>query len=403
MPFIHFTKKTEKCSAESLAENKKDKSKSARKQKNRDLCYCSHLDGYIYQHYSQKLNSKYNRYVKQAGFDKSVIAYRDNRDGKCNIHFAKEVIDFIRKTGSCYIFVGDFKGFFDNLDHKYLKNMMCKVLDNKKLADDWFAVFKNITKYSIFELNRLEKINNIKDYKELNKLPVVLSTEEFHKHKRTNLRTNSNNYGIPQGSPISAVLANVYMVEFDKRISDIATTNKGLYRRYSDDFIIVLPCNKKEKWSDIEKVIVDTNRIELQEDKTQVFSFTDTTLKNCNAEFLLKKNDKNALEYLGFIFDGEFVSLKDKTTTKFYYRMYRKIATIERRVKDDSSRRPDFLNLYDKYSKKGTMNFLTYVDRCIEVFDMNEKVHLTKIRSGGKLQRRINKIKQKRKYNCLCS
>ena len=46
--------------------------------------------------------------------------------------------------------------------------------------------------------------------------------------------------GIPQGLPISAVLANLYLLDFDKNILDKVVKGKGgFYRRYSDDIIII--------------------------------------------------------------------------------------------------------------------------------------------------------------------
>jgi Reverse transcriptase (RNA-dependent DNA polymerase). len=50
--------------------------------------------------------------------------------------------------------------------------------------------------------------------------------------------------GIPQGTSISAVLANVYMIDFDKKVCALLKNLGGMYRRYSDDFIIVIPKEK---------------------------------------------------------------------------------------------------------------------------------------------------------------
>ena len=52
--------------------------------------------------------------------------------------------------------------------------------------------------------------------------------------------------GIPQGSPISGTLANIYMLEIDKIIAEYIDNLNGYYIRYSDDFIIIIPNVNKE-------------------------------------------------------------------------------------------------------------------------------------------------------------
>ena len=45
-------------------------------------------------------------------------------------------------------------------------------------------------------------------------------------------------YGIPQGSPMSAILSNIYMLDFDKYCCELANNFGGIYRRYCDDKFI---------------------------------------------------------------------------------------------------------------------------------------------------------------------
>ena len=52
------------------------------------------------------------------------LAYRTDL-GQNNIHFAKKAFDFILMNEPCYVVIGDFHHFFDNLDHKYLKKQIC--------------------------------------------------------------------------------------------------------------------------------------------------------------------------------------------------------------------------------------------------------------------------------------
>lgn len=35
--------------------------------------------------------------------------------------------------------------------------------------------------------------------------------------------------------------SNIYLIDFDKKINDYVKANNGLYRRYCDDLIIVIP------------------------------------------------------------------------------------------------------------------------------------------------------------------
>ena len=388
-PFIHFKNKWIKYSAT-----------NGRREKPRDLCYAAHMDSYIYQLYAHKLNCAYNSYVKEQGINKCAIAYRDNL-GKSNIEFAKEVLTFARKIGEAYIIVGDFTHFFDELQHEYLKKMICKVLGVDLLSDDLYAVFKNITKYSIVELNDLLEYHGGISNKDFNKKDIALTSDEFRKFKTGHLKSNKNkSYGIPQGSPISSILSNIYMIEFDKALNDFATTNCGMYRRYSDDFIIVIPKDSykdpKSIWGFISTTKNLIPRLILQPDKTQAFSLESLKLTNVTASvFDNVENGKNVLEYLGFAFDGIDITIRDKTTSKYYYRMYRKVDNIKKQEVKTKKRIPKY-KLYKRYSHLGSHhhgskngNFISYIDRCIKVFGKDEKVGLIKKRHWSKMHKRM--------------
>lgn len=134
-PFIHFTKTI---------------SRFGKEPKVRELHYCSHLDRCVYQRYAFLLNQKYNDHIKDTVMDKAAIAYRDNL-GKNNIDFAKEAFDTIKAKKHCSVIIGDFTNFFDNLEHHYLKEMLCELMRVDKLSQDYFAVFKNITRFASWD------------------------------------------------------------------------------------------------------------------------------------------------------------------------------------------------------------------------------------------------------------
>lgn len=186
--------------------------------KKRDICYAAHIDRCIYQYYSHILNEKYNERTTCDGISNVAVAYRTNLR-KSNIQFSKAAYDFIRKTENCYVMIGDFTHFFDNLDHAYLKKQWCSLLECERLPKDHYNVFKNITSFSQWELTDLLAINELKDnkagHRALNKQSRVLTAEQY-KNNRSHIQPNMNHYGIPQGSPISGMLANLYMLEVDK-------------------------------------------------------------------------------------------------------------------------------------------------------------------------------------------
>lgn len=133
MPFIHY----------SLTFHKFSKL-NGRKDKIRQLYYSAHYDRCIYQYYSYLLNERYNEKASLLNINNVAIAYRTNLQ-KNNIHFAKEAFDFIKQQEHCFIIVGDFKDFFDTLEHNYLKQKLCELLEVEVLPNDYYKVFKSIT------------------------------------------------------------------------------------------------------------------------------------------------------------------------------------------------------------------------------------------------------------------
>lgn len=394
-PFIHYTK--------SLTKYSKIKEK---KVKNRDICYAAHIDRCLFQYYNFLLNERYNQRVKDDGISHVAVAYRTNL-GASNIEFANHAIDFIRKNASCYVMIGDFTGFFDNLDHRYLKNQLCNLLKMERLPPDYYAIYKNITQYSIWELSDLLHLNNLKDTisdrRKLNSQQRVITPKQF-KQYRTHIVPHAKPFGIPQGSPISALLANVYMLDIDKVINQIIVVLNGLYMRYSDDFIIVIPeIDEKQAvsaFSLINSIFNDTPGLTLQPDKTQFFRYELGVLTNCGKLFYSNADcEKRYINFLGFTFDGKKVSIRAKTISKYYYRMYRKAKTISKNGGHTSAgKRISCRNIYKLYSCRGAEgkrgNFITYVNRAKKEFGAEELINRDTKRHMQKIRKAITKYKK---------
>lgn len=371
------------------------------KEKERKIMYSAHIDRYIYSYYGYLLNQKYNDFVNKNDINDSVIAYRDTLH-KNNIHFARKAFDSIKEFENSYVVVGDFTKFFDKIDHSHLKRMMCKLLDVTRLPGDYYSVYKNITRYSEWPLKNLLLHHDLKDdengRKELNGNNQVLTTTEFKSQKKDNLIRNKEAYGIPQGSAISAVLSNVYMMEFDVEVKNVVDEYNGIYMRYSDDFIIIIP-NKAASIYDFYSKFIEIFRgtpgLELQPDKTTLVECSNEIISGDTPnEFLRGERKVNELDYLGFSFDGKYVRFRDKTVSKYYYRMYRKIKTINKNGGySKKGNRISKKNLYDRYSIKGAFqgkgNFLTYVKRAEEIFYDEVRIKNVSLRHMNKINKRL--------------
>ena len=381
-PFIHFKMD---CSKYTVIDNgKKDI-----KPKERDIYYAAHIDRFIYEYYGNRLNNRYNTYMKSNGISRVSTAYRNCTPGKCNIDFVKEVFEYIVKCKTAYIFVGDFSKFFDNLDHRYLKEKIKSVINEKSLDAADYAIYKNITKFTYVEADDIESERCLlrRDMRDMDK---YFETDEFHEFKKKHLHKNLKDYQIPQGSSISAVYANVYMIDFDKRINDFITSKKGMYRRYCDDIIIVVPMTHKDVKSgrneEIAKFIYSIRdsipKLELNEDKTEHFFYDNGITEKI-------KGKSNLINYLGFTFDGETVRIRDKSLFKFYCRAYRKIKKVKENT-DEKSFNAGKKAIYHSYTHLGASkhskdhgNFLTYAYKADEIFSQS-KVLVSDIRNQVK-------------------
>ena len=361
-PFIHFEKK-----------NSRYGKKGPKKP--RELYYCSHLDRCVYQRYAFLLNYQYNIWACENNIDDVAIAYRDSL-GKNNIDFAKDAFDAIRSFPQCFILVGDFTNFFDNLEHQYLKKMMCEVLGVERLPQDYFSVFKNITRFSSWDWKDIVKAagENIAERgvrKKINSKETVLTKEQFQKNKK-DIKKNISGVGVPQGSPISAVLSNIYMIKFDKDIKRYVTSKGGIYMRYSDDFIIVLPYERDAEIADFTSYIfsyVESMKglIDLQKEKTSCYTYKD--------EVIYEGDQPSSINYLGFLFDGKSIRIRPRAITKYYYRMCRKAHAIGRSNWISSKgRRISAKELYSIYSRNDEkQTFIDYARKAKGILKLNDQ------------------------------
>lgn len=323
--------------------------------KKRILTYASHEDSVIFSYYAYNLQAKYEAYLENNSLGDVVTAYRKiccqtHEGNKSSIDFAFDVFQCIKQRlmqeHAVSVITFDIKSFFDNLDHRLLKRNWERILEVEKLPADVYAIYKHVVNYSYvddFAVFKLFENSIVCEGNKTSKVSRKVKNKAFLRDKkalayclkqnigivrkngliRTHKKEKNAFKGIPQGLPISSVLANLYLMDFDLEVKNKLAECDAIYRRYSDDIIVICPINKGNEikaW--IREKIKDVH-LEIQESKTNLYTFTSMG-KTIRCEHSEKGTNKK-LEYLGFSFDGTTILLKSSSVGKFYYKMHRSI------------------------------------------------------------------------------
>lgn len=253
--------------------------------------FASHRDSCILSKYSADLVQRLDAWYVRVGLEDTAIAYRSL--GKSNYHFAVVVQNYVRAHDPVTILCFDVTGFFDNLNHAILKKRLKWLLEVNELSDDWFKVFRTITKYRCVKLVDL-KANPVFASRMLQRRTrtllatmeeLVAAGIEIHKNPSA-IHKNPNAHGIPQGTPISASMSNLYMVELDQKLKAEADKRGALYQRYSDDILVA--CHPDQA-DELEAIVMAAVREEVLEVQT-------TRTERCS----LAGAQRDTFQYLGY-------------------------------------------------------------------------------------------------------
>lgn len=374
-PFISYTFQLTKLDVDDSS------GKLYHKPKPRSVAYSSHVDSHIYAYYAQQLSELYEEQVKQAGLGDSVLAFR-KLNGKSNIHFANDAFSIIREFGECSAIALDFSKFFDTIDHQILKQEWAKLLKIKQLPEDHYNVFRSLTKFSMVDRNEIFKLFKISQYTPKARGRVrICSSIEFRDKVRSKglIKPNPNGaMGIPQGSPISALLSNIYMLSFDEEMQKYVDTFGGKYFRYCDDMLFIVPPHFRDTIQAFANDKISKLKVKINKDKTEIRDFKYHNGKLCSFDEFGKQKP---LQYLGFLFDGFSAYLRSAALARYSEKMRGgvKLAkkTMERenriRVAKGEAEQDQLYRrkLHRLYSYRGRRNFLSYGYRAAKI--MNSK------------------------------
>lgn len=235
------------------------------------------------------------------------------------------------------------------------------------MPPDYYNVFKNITRFSYILKEDIEKVLDMDKY-----YSKFFSTKEFRGFRYKNVHKNTKSYGIPQGSGISSIYANIYLIDFDKQISRYVEKFNGIYRRYCDDLIIVIPFtenindyNYNQHKEFLLSIKNEVPNLVIQPEKTGDFFYYGGEIKDT-------KFKKTKLDYLGFSFDGSSVRIREKSLFKYYSRTYKKVrfCNIESEKFGRKSYRRGLYKSYSHLGKRhnGYGNFISYALRSQRIF-----------------------------------
>lgn len=352
-PLIGYT-------AEERRVRKDEQGKIVFKLKERPIKFGSHRDAALYEYYGNSLARDYENFLGGAGFSASILAYRNGIGN--NIDHSKSLFDEIRLRKSCTAIGMDISGFFDNIRHDVLYGQICRVRRKSRLDDVDFMIFKRMTRFEWVESDDLKaRLGNLYGRSGRICYPRDFRTR-VRERKPSKIQINTAPFGIPQGTPLSGLYANISLLEFDASMVDFVQALGGSYRRYSDDLAFVVP-ERVDSGEFVAAVGEKLTKIGL------AVSPSKTEISN----FQIDGNGTSAdrpFQYLGFTFDGRRTLIRQSSLNRYYAKMSRGIRAKVRAAKRKGVGAEEIYlrQLFKRYTHFGrNRNFPRYAYRAAEV------------------------------------
>lgn len=345
------------------------------KTKIRPIVFAAHSDAHIYAYYSKILGASLEDKYAQQGGD-HVLAYRRFDPARCNVHFALDAVNEIKARKLCDVIAIDVEGFFDSIEPQLLKIAWEWLLGKDRLPDDHYAVFKACTRdmavtvpvlRDIFggEIRRRsgrrgEAICTPKEFRALVK-PYLRRRHDLVwqvKKKAPPAYLKGEPAGIPQGLPISAVLANLYMYRADLAIREGIRSLGGSYRRYSDDILLIVPRGSGAAAESLLQAELDKMQLNVNSKKTVRCRFRDWKgrLRSFALDEYFAEQTFSPTAYLGLTFDGQDLRIRDSTIARFMIKAKRAIERAQIAAIQNGENRLKKRQLYARLTSLGYGN-----------------------------------------------
>ncbi|WP_336800102.1 reverse transcriptase domain-containing protein [Kaistia sp. MMO-174] len=345
LPLIHYTKRI-----------KRYKSKDGKTvYKDRPIMFASHRDSCILAKYAFDIGTFLDECYRKIGLSDHVIAYR--RLGRANYNFASDAYRYAEAHQPCVVLCFDITGFFDNLDHAILKNRLKGLLGVDELSPDWYAVFRSVTKFSKVARGDLEANPAFgKRIASRSREPIATIAEV--RAAGISIETNKVKFGIPQRTPISSALSNLYMLDIDASMASLCAQVGALYQRYSDDILVICPPDSETEIVLALKSAIGAHKLEIKDEKTERAVF------GADAE--------DIFQYLGFTMSRSGALIRPSSLARQWRKARRAIKTTqsigEQAILDGRSDKVYTKRLRRRFAPVGARNFSKYARRAAKAF-----------------------------------
>ncbi|MGY0571494.1 reverse transcriptase domain-containing protein [Bradyrhizobium sp. RDM12] len=351
LPLIHYEKRTKRY--------KPKDGKTAFKL--RPIMYASHRDACILSKYAWDLSRRLDEHYEKSKLGRHVIAYR--KLGKSNYHFSADALQFARSSSKCVVLCYDVGGFFDHLDHRILKDRLKRILQVSELSPDWFRVLRRVTRYRWIERQTIADHPQFGPKMSLKSREPIATIAEILAEGLP-IKSNPNKFGIPQGTPISSVFSNLYMLDIDEKMVDLCQKRGAMYQRYSDDILIV--CNAED-----ETEIASTFDLQLSEHQLALN-------KDKSERVVFDKANLETFQYLGFNISPEGAVVRPGSLARQWRKARRSISRTKRigaaAIAAGQASKIFTKKLRKRFYPVGLRNFSSYARRSAKAFDSKKIV-----------------------------
>tara|TARA_B110000091_G_C13553559_1_gene365488 strand:- start:87 stop:695 length:609 start_codon:yes stop_codon:yes gene_type:complete len=196
------------------------------------------------------------------------------------------------------------------------------------------------------------------------------------------------------------------MIDFDQAAKSFADERDGIYMRYCDDLLCIIPLKDKKSPNELAEEIqnfifnlANEYKLDVNDDKTDKFFFDyNYGRRELNCSKIQGNSFKPSwLQYLGFNFDGKRVSIRASSIMRYKKKMKRGINYhLRLRYKHDPFRKlktQSLRRLYD-HAGRGASNFPSYARRAHNQLD-NSIVNKQLKNRGAELSYQIRLIDSK--------